>query len=211
MCKVVELGILTKSGAPQCLTLIVVPHICDPVCTQPISAAKQRYEHLSGLDLADSAEVDGRLEIDVLIGSDQYWGLVTGRVTKGATGPTAIETSLGWILSGPVEGVAQEEMVVSFVTAHSTHSLRVGAVSEEESLEVGLRRFWDLESLGILKDDKSVHESFTTDLHEGRKVRSTLALEGVSSSSPRQLQLVSQEISKAAPEAAAESRAPSGV
>ena len=51
--------------------------------------------------------------------------------------------------------------MVSFVTMHPTHSLRVDAVSEYESLEVGLRRFWELESLGILKNEKSIHESFT--------------------------------------------------
>lgn len=79
-CDVVELGILTKLGTPQRLTVVVVPHICDPVHAQPISAAKQMYKHISGLDLADSAEATGKLEIDVLIGSDQYWGLVTGRV-----------------------------------------------------------------------------------------------------------------------------------
>ena len=169
-CDVVELGILTRSGTPQRLSVVVVPHICDPVHTQPISAAKEMYEHVSGLDLADSGEATGKLEIDVLIGSDQYWGLVTGRVTKGSGGPTAIETLFGWVLSGPVERVAPEETIVSFVSTHSTHTLRVDAVDEEESLETGLRRFWELESLGILKNERSVQESFTQQIamNEGR-------------------------------------------
>ena len=159
MCDVVELGILTRSGTPQRLSVAVVPHICDHVHTQPISAAKEVYEHISGLDLADSGEATSKLEIDVLIGSDQYWGLVTGRVGSG--GPTAIETLFGWVLSGPVERVAPEETIVSFVSTHSTHTLRVDAVDEEESLETGLRRFWELESLRILKNERSVQESFT--------------------------------------------------
>lgn len=60
--------------------------------------------------------------------------------------------------------------MVSFVTTHSTHSLRVDAVTEDENLEAGLRRFWELESLGILKNEKSVHESFTQQISmkEGR-------------------------------------------
>ena len=41
--------------------------------------------------------------IDILIGSDQYWQLVTGEVVKSKSGPTAMNTKLGWVLSGPVE------------------------------------------------------------------------------------------------------------
>ena len=50
--------------------------------------------------MADSANSSDVLEVDVLVGSDCYWSLVTGRVIKG--GPTAILTKVGWILSGPV-------------------------------------------------------------------------------------------------------------
>jgi len=92
--------------------------------------------------------------------SQMSWGLisslvlirrpVTGRVSKGPHGPMAIETRLGWVLSGPVEGVAQEDTAIQFVVTHSTHSLRVDTLTDPESLETGLRRFWELESLGIL-------------------------------------------------------------
>ena len=37
-----------------------------------------RYEHLSHLDLPDSADSEGRMDVDVLIRSDYYWRLTTG-------------------------------------------------------------------------------------------------------------------------------------
>jgi len=48
----------------------------------------------------------------------------------------------GWMMSGLV---VQEGTLINFITIHSTHSLRVD--TEPESLENGLRRFWELESL----------------------------------------------------------------
>ena len=81
-CDVVELGVVTKNGEPLTLSAVVIPHICDPVRMQPISSSKNAYEHLSGLELADSGSITGELEIDILIGSDHYWRLVTGRVLR---------------------------------------------------------------------------------------------------------------------------------
>ena len=160
-CDIVELKMLTKDYDSLTISTIVVPHICDPVQMQPISPCKDVYQYLSNLELADSGDSATELQIDILIGSDHYWKLVTGRVVKGPGGPTAIETKIGWVLSGPVEGGIQETTMVNFVTTRSTHSLRVDAITEQESLDSSLRRFWDLETLGILKDETSVYEKFT--------------------------------------------------
>ena len=92
ICDIVQLKIATNDGDPLILSVVVVPHICDPVRVQPISSSQA---HLSGLELADPGDITGDLEIDRLIGSDYYWRLVTGRVLKGDSGPTAVETRLG--------------------------------------------------------------------------------------------------------------------
>ena len=57
----------------------------------------------TGIELADSADIGDVLEVDMLIGSDFYWSLVTGRVRWGRIGPMAVHTKIGWILSGPVD------------------------------------------------------------------------------------------------------------
>ena len=161
---------MTKNGEPLTLSAVVVPHICDPVHLQPISSFKNAHEHLPGLELADLGSVTGELEIDVLIGSDYYWRLVTGRVSRGVSGPTAVETQLGWVLSGPVEEALPETTTINFIATHTTHTLRVDTFTEQESLDAGLRRFWELNSLGILKNEQSVYGKFTQQisLKQGR-------------------------------------------
>ena len=76
--------------------------ICEPLSLQPILMCTEKYEHLSQLEMADPVDGTTAKEIDVLIGSDHYWDLVTGEIRRGASGPVAIQTQLGWVLSGPV-------------------------------------------------------------------------------------------------------------
>ena len=40
--------------------------------------------------------------MDILVGLDHCWDLITGRVQRGTHGPVAIDTRLGWALSGPI-------------------------------------------------------------------------------------------------------------
>ena len=98
--------------------------------------------------------------VDVLIGSDYYWSLVSGRVRRGSTGPIALDTKVGWILSGPAEGQNSEETI----TVHPTHTLRIDTLTESDQLEQGLKRFWDLESMGVQREDESVHSKFIQEI-----------------------------------------------
>ena len=90
----IHLEFITSDNEPLILPLVVVPHICDPVSIQPIDTSKISYSHLARLELADSGDIGSNLEIGIFIGSDYYWNLVTGRVVKGDSGPTAIELGL---------------------------------------------------------------------------------------------------------------------
>ena len=82
------------------IDLFIVPHICEPLSTQHIHKYLELYPHILRLDLADDP-VDETREIDVLIGSDFYLEFVTGEVVQGEEDPVAINTTLGWMLSGP--------------------------------------------------------------------------------------------------------------
>ena len=62
-CDLVQLELSTKENGTLHMTALVIT-------TQPIRLSGERYEHLEGLDLADSADISDALEIDVLIGSD---------------------------------------------------------------------------------------------------------------------------------------------
>lgn len=140
--------------------MVVVPHICDSVCSQPIDTSKASYKHLSGLELADSGQSGSDLKIDLLIGSDHYWKLVTGRVVRGDGGPIAIETRFGWVLSGSAEGL-EENTTINFISTQPSHMLRVDHTVETENLDATLRKFWELESLGIVKEEHPVQQQFS--------------------------------------------------
>ena len=102
-CEGVRVRIKTKSKQELELDLFVVPHICDPLITQPLSTCFSEHPHLSHLDFADDNVDETPREIDMLIGSDSYWNIVMGEILRGSGGPIAVNTSLGWVLSGPVE------------------------------------------------------------------------------------------------------------
>ena len=59
---------------------------------------KENYPHLTGLELADNADGQSGLKIDILIGMDYYFSFFTGKKRQGTSGPVAMESVIGWIL-----------------------------------------------------------------------------------------------------------------
>ena len=160
VCPVVKVKMCLKGYPPMSLSLYVVPTICEPLVSQPITACVQQSRAFAGLDLADHSEDEGNLQVDLLIGLDYYWDLVTGSICKIDAGPTAIHTKLGWVLSGPTSAKGAVSCSVNFTT---THVLRVDTQTEKSmSLDEQLRSFWELESLGIQEEEKTLYDDFTT-------------------------------------------------
>ena len=143
---------LKERGSTQVL-LSAVPLICEPLSCQPIAYTKQKYNHLADLDLADSSRVGDELQIDTLIGSDHYWQLATGKVILGQSGST---THLGWVLSAPAWSTAEQNRLNSQVS----HTLHIQSPSSAPRLDNLLTQFWELESLGIMQNEPSVHKVF---------------------------------------------------
>ena len=79
--------------------------------------AVQHFKHLSTLDLADSGDVGNSTDINILIGADNYWRLVTGRLKKERDGRTAIETSLVGFWASPKVLIC----TVNFCSSHVLH------------------------------------------------------------------------------------------
>ena len=160
-CDVVRVNMKMKYGPDMEFCLLTVPRICEPLTGQPITFAVQHFKHLSTLDLADSGDVGNSTDINILIGADNYWRLVTGRLQKGRGRPTAIETKLGWVLSGPVPRFSSADTTVNFC---SSHVLKVDAQSSvtnsTEIMEQELKKFWDVETLGIRDIEPSLYEQF---------------------------------------------------
>ena len=152
-CKVVHLGVVSKDGRVQKLSLLTVPIICEPLSGASISNSVVQCDHIDGLEIADSISGEDLIEIDVLVGLDQYWNFIMGKVIRGGRGPIALYSSLGWILSGPVTSTS---------TTLVTHVLTVSSCKAESkvNLDQQLKRFWDLESLGIVQEKDELYDQF---------------------------------------------------
>ena len=66
VCPIVSTGVCLKGYPNMVLSLHVVPTICEPLSYQPVTASIETHDQLMSLDLADSAEVNARLPVDVL-------------------------------------------------------------------------------------------------------------------------------------------------
>ncbi|MES9974415.1 MAG: DUF1759 domain-containing protein [Candidatus Thiodiazotropha sp.] len=121
------------------LDVLIVPDIAVPLKTYPSNT--KTMSHLKGLKLAHPAMNDGYFEIMMLIGADYYWAIVQDRVVRG-NGPTAVESKLGYLLSGPIDACNKSPAtsMMNIMTAHSVE-------------EVDLEKFWKVESLGIEKTE----------------------------------------------------------
>ena len=81
--------------------------------------------------------VGQEVKVDLLIGLDTYWKLITPEIICLSKGLAAQRSVFGWVLSGPVPVPASE-------ANHVSHQLFCLNVSETH-----LKNFWDLESIGI--------------------------------------------------------------
>jgi len=140
----VNLSIVSNTGVIP-IHALTLPFLCLPIRNQAVDIAKKQFDNLQ---FADSG---GDTEIDLLVGCDYYWQIMTGKVQFGTDdGVVAMETKIGWVLSGPCK--------VNTTTANhvTTHAMRVAAVTDP--LETTLKTFWDFESIGIHDTEKSPWE-----------------------------------------------------
>ena len=128
--ELVEFEVISKTGE-KILVKALVSDICLPIENQPIEVAVKSYSHLQGIELADSNLYNSPLKIDILIGCKDYWRFVGSNQIKGTSGPVAVETKLGFILSGPVN----ENSGGSKTSVFSTHTMKCAtSLSPDEQI-----------------------------------------------------------------------------
>lgn len=105
-CDIIQLAVQTLESGKIYITAYVVPVICSVISNPSIDFNQERYQYLYSLPLADDTHGSGEVSIHLLVGADYYWSLVTGDVVRGdhGLGPVALQTNLGYVLSGPIEG-----------------------------------------------------------------------------------------------------------
>ena len=151
---------------------LCTPFICLLIQRQSSNFAKQNFDYLKELELANS---ESKNDIDLLIGSDFYWLLVTVNVKFGNPGePVEVETRFGRVLNGSLKGEGVNGLSnTNFVSEVSSHILFINSDQKSESLglENKLDRFWDLESIGILDNEKHSQEHFIESIYLNEKNR----------------------------------------
>ncbi|XP_065065426.1 uncharacterized protein LOC135691495, partial [Rhopilema esculentum] len=140
---------------PILISAIGYQSICSPINTR-IEVSK--YQHLIGLNLADKKLSEPNRRIDLLIGNDYLYVVIIGDVIRGTSGPIAVSSKLGWLLSGKVPG-SLEPKTYSKVTSNLILDTSVGRpVEENEEITQTLREFWKQESSGIDKGSEPTNE-----------------------------------------------------
>ena len=96
---------------------------------------------MRGLKLVDS---DYGGDIDILIGSDYYRSLVTGKVKVDLIRkPVGVETQFGWVLNDPVVCSNGESYRVHFASCTSAHTTVKTNYSNRDTED----NFWNLETI----------------------------------------------------------------
>ena len=95
----------------------------------------------------------------------------------------AIETKFGWVLNGPLYEKASQYHV-TVVNETKTYVLnlyfeptKISDPPETERLETDLKKLWDLETIGIIQKEKSMHDHFIKSIHlnNERKYKTNLS------------------------------------
>ena len=152
---IVQVKIRNKNGGtPICISATVVPKICESVKNyNDTSWFKKNYQCFKNLEFADS-ESDGKLRnssIQLLVGSDFYWAFIKNDIVRSKYGPVALKSTLGWILSGPVDDK------IDLIKPEGSTSLFVNSFENEVEK---MKKFWQTESLGICENEEGFLENF---------------------------------------------------
>ena len=127
------------------MSALTLPAICSPL---PLAITVDSYPELCDLPLADECcKLKG--EIDILIDSNFYWSIVTGEVVRGEGGLVAVNSKLGWLLSGPTD--SQDIYPLSHTSVAITGAPNsLTNDNKDNGLFNSLREFWEVESLSIV-------------------------------------------------------------
>ena len=176
-CDLVHVKLLGRCQEGIEFAALCFPSICSPLNRVVTLGHHPEFQELELADLPPSnnwRHADGT--IDVLIGSDHYWEMVHDEIIRGSGGLVAVNSKLGWLISGPV--VSQE------LDSNASHAYLAVAMQGPSSLEEcskgtsgleqELRKFWETESIGIVEDsdvelsDKPFPSQIKYDFIQGR-------------------------------------------
>ena len=95
----------------------------------------------------------GEAPVDILIGADQWSKIIKSGVKKGRRNtPIAMNSRFGWFLSGPT-GIEKPKESSSNTSSNFARTKMI-----EDDTNFSLKKFWQLESLGIVDDPQELSQ-----------------------------------------------------
>ena len=144
---VASISVHTLNGGQIPISVLIVPKLTAPV-RNSIRTHLEQFPYLQGLTLAHPITSDENFHVSVLIGADYYWQFIQDHVVRG-NGPTAVQSRLGYLLSGPlpllqpIEAASLHVSILSCTTTDVTQS-----------------RFWNVESTGTTRSIETSDADF---------------------------------------------------
>ena len=118
--------------------MIELPVICNTMNRPAVKKEVLDSKYIKELQLADDYSKHNSCKINVLIGLNSYYSVVSGKVRRSPEKPIAVESIFGWLLvsdSSNSNSVASN-VVCMFITAE-----------EENQISKQLKKFWELEEI----------------------------------------------------------------
>jgi len=115
--------------------MIPIRVLIGPVISKPIANRCRQsltdLQYLRGLRLAHPVTMDDIFEISLLIGADFYWQIVGDETVRGE-GPTAVNSRIGYLLSGLLpESTGKTSHGMDVIAAHVSDTPRPNLWGEE--------------------------------------------------------------------------------
>jgi len=123
-----------------------IPRICQPL-VRPV-VPHSVLNSFSHVELADDYHHDSLIEIDILIGLDFYWTLISPIDAFQRNSVVAMKSVFGYVLCGKLHESTHSSMY------SAPQLLCISSVSDSD-----LSKFWDLETVGI--KSKELVESYS--------------------------------------------------
>jgi len=142
---------------------LVTDKICNPIQRVPSGPWMEQMKSLKMM-MADPCTDNSAGDIDLLIGADLYWKIVTGKNFLLKDGPMAVESLFGWILSGQLvetgTGRSSKDGVVML-------SLTEGIKNEVAYKE--LQQMLEIESIDTVNSDPTAAHGPTGEMAQFEK------------------------------------------
>ena len=156
----------TESGERIPISVLIVPFIAAPL-QNSVRTSINNFPHLQGLKLAHPVTNEDNFQISALIGADFYWTFVEDKVVRG-DGPTAQQSKLGYLLSGPIHQVSPQHS--------NTNAFHVAVMKLSIGKDTNIQEFWSLEAAGT--SQQATQHTDETFLHSYQTANITQAQDG---------------------------------